>query len=201
MYEYIIGTIVKVTPRYIVVESGQMGYLVFVANPFRYQVDLDCQQKIYLHQAVRETEIMLYGFVDEAEKQLFLKLLNVSGIGPKSALAILASEDHSGLINAIEQEDDGYLTNFPGIGKKTAKQIILDLKGKLNDLDQTKLVGQQGIELTTTEQPYLQEAIEALSALGYTKTEIKRVAKKLETYAGDSTDAYLRQGLRLIMKK
>lgn len=201
MYEYIIGTIVKVTPRYIVVESGQMGYLVFVANPFHYQVDLDRQQKIYLHQAVRETEIMLYGFVDEAEKQLFLKLLNVSGIGPKSALAILASEDHSGLINAIEQEDDGYLTNFPGIGKKTAKQIILDLKGKLNDLDQTKLVGQQGIELTTTEQPYLQEAIEALSALGYTKTEIKRVAKKLETYAGDSTDAYLRQGLRLIMKK
>lgn len=201
MYEYIIGTIVKVTPRYIVVESGQMGYLVFVANPFRYQVDFNRQQKIYLHQAVRETEIMLYGFVDEAEKQLFLKLLNVSGIGPKSALAILASEDHSGLINAIEQEDDGYLTNFPGIGKKTAKQIILDLKGKLNDLDQTKLVGQQGIELTTTEQPYLQEAIEALSALGYTKTEIKRVAKKLETYAGDSTDAYLRQGLRLIMKK
>ena len=201
MYEYIIGTIVKVTPRYIVVESGQMGYLVFVANPFRYQVDLNRQQKIYLHQAVRETEIMLYGFVDEAEKQLFLKLLNVSGIGPKSALAILASEDHSGLINAIEQEDDGYLTNFPGIGKKTAKQNILDLKGKLNDLDQTKLVGQQGIELTTTEQPYLQEAIEALSALGYTKTEIKRVAKKLETYAGDSTDAYLRQGLRLIMKK
>ncbi len=109
-----------------------------------------------------------------------MKLLNVSGIGPKSALAILASEDHSGLINAIEQEDDGYLTNFPGIGKKTAKQIILDLKGKLNDLDQTKLVGQQGIELTT---------------------KIKRVAKKLETYTGDSTDAYLRQGLRLIMKK
>lgn len=144
---------------------------------------------------------MLYGFVDEAEKQLFLKLLNVSGIGPKSALAILASEDHSGLINAIEQEDDGYLTNFPGIGKKTAKQIILDLKGKLNDLDQTKLVGQQGIELTTTEQPYLQEAVEVLSALGYTKTEIKRVAKKLETYTGASTDAYLRQGLRLIMKK
>lgn len=110
-------------------------------------------------------------------------------------------KNHSGLINAIEQEDDGYLTNFPGIGKKTAKQIILDLKGKLNDLDQTKLVGQQGIELTTTEQPYLQEAIEALTALGYTKTEIKRVAKKLGNYTGDSTDAYLRQGLRLIMKK
>lgn len=75
------------------------------------------------------------------------------------------------------------------------------MKGKLNDLDQTKLVGQQGIELTTTEQPYLQEAVEVLSALGYMKTEIKRVAKKLETYTGASTDAYLRQGLRLIMKK
>ena len=201
MYEYIIGKIVKITPRYLVLECNGIGYLIYVANPFRYQVDQVAEQKIYVHQAVREQEMTLYGFYDEAEKQLFLKLLNVSGIGPKSALAILASEDHSGLINAIEQEDDGYLTNFPGIGKKTAKQIILDLKGKLNDLDQTKLIGQQGIELTTTEQPYLQEAIEALSALGYTKTEIKRVAKKLETYTGDSTDAYLRQGLRLIMKK
>ena len=79
MYEYIIGTIVKVTPRYIVVESGQMGYLVFVANPFRYQVDLDRQQKIYLHQAVRETEIMLYGFVDEAEKPTFLEIIECFG--------------------------------------------------------------------------------------------------------------------------
>ncbi|KRL84274.1 Holliday junction branch migration protein RuvA [Ligilactobacillus apodemi] len=201
MYEYIIGNVVTVTPRYIVVESGGIGYLIYVANPFKYTVDTLKQQKIYVYQAVRETEIMLYGFYDEAEKQLFLKMLSVSGIGPKSALAVLASEDHQGFINAIEQEDDGYLTNFPGIGKKTAKQIILDLKGKLSDLTKVEMLGQQGMDLTQKTSPYLLEAIEALTALGYTKTEIKRVSKKLEKYDGNSTDDYLRQGLRLIMKK
>ena len=190
-----------VTPRYIVVESGGIGYLIYVANPFKYTVDTLKQQKIYVYQAVRETEIMLYGFYDEAEKQLFLKMLSVSGIGPKSALAVLASEDHQGFIHAIEQEDDGYLTNFPGIGKKTAKQIILDLKGKLSDLTKVEMLGQQGMDLTQKTSPYLLEAIEALTALGYTKTEIKRVSKKLEKYDGNSTDDYLRQGLRLIMKK
>lgn len=201
MYEYIIGKIVKITPRYLVLECNGIGYLIYVANPFRYQVDQMAEQKIYVHQAVREQEMTLYGFYDEAEKQLFLKLLNVSGIGPKSALAILASEDHSGLINAIEQEDDGYLTNFPGIGKKTAKQIILDLKGKLTELTQAQMLGQQGITLTKEPTPYLTETLEALNALGYTKTEIKKIAKKLEDYQGDSTDAYLRQALRLLMKK
>lgn len=190
-----------VTPRYIVVESDGIGYLIYVANPFKYTVDTLKQQKIYVYQAVRETEIMLYGFYDETEKQLFLKMLSVSGIGPKSALAVLASEDHQGFINAIEQEDDGYLTNFPGIGKKTAKQIILDLKGKLSDLTKVEMLGQQGMDLTQKTSPYLLEAIEALTALGYTKTEIKRVSKKLEKYDGNSTDDYLRQGLRLIMKK
>ena len=77
-----------VTPRYIVVESGGIGYLIYVANPFKYTVDTLKQQKIYVYQAVRETEIMLYGFYDEAEKQLFLKMLSVSGIGPTSALAV-----------------------------------------------------------------------------------------------------------------
>lgn len=200
MYEYIIGTVVSVTPRYIVVETGQIGYLIYVANPFRYGEGTK-QVKIYLHQVLRENEVMLYGFVDATEKQLFLKLLSVSGIGPKSALAILANEDHSGLVSAIDQEDVGYLTSFPGIGQKTAKQIVLDLKDKLNDLATEALIGQQTITLTEKQDPYLDEALEALSALGYTKTEIKKVTKKLKDYKGDSTDAYLRQALRLIIKK
>lgn len=200
MYEYIIGTVVSVTPRYIVVETGQIGYLIYVANPFKYSEGTK-QVKIYLHQVLRENEVMLYGFVDATEKQLFLKLLSVSGIGPKSALAILANEDHSGLVSAIDQEDVGYLTSFPGIGQKTAKQIVLDLKDKLNDLATEALIGQQTITLTEKQDPYLDEALEALSALGYTKTEIKKVTKKLKDYKGDSTDAYLRQALRLIIKK
>ena len=176
-------------------------YLVYVANPFAYQ--LNSQVRVYLYQAVRDNDISLYGFKTKVEKQLFLKLLNVSGIGPKSALAILASDDLSGLVTAINNDDDGYLVKFPGIGKKTAKQIILDLKGKLADLDNLDgLKGQQGLDLKLTEaNQFVTESIEALLALGYTKTEIKKISKKLHDYQANSTDEYLRFGLKLLMKK
>lgn len=203
MYEYLTGTITQVFPAYIVVENNGIGYLINVANPFRFKLDENKQEKIYLHQIVRENEIVLYGFSDFNEKQLFLKLISVSGIGPKSALAILANEDHNGFVSAVNNDDDAYLTKFPGIGKKTAKQIILDLKGKLGGLERGEpLKGQQDLEIVAEQtSPYLKEALEALLALGYTKTEVKKTGKKLLDFKGDSTDEYLRQALRLMMNK
>lgn len=197
MYEYLRGVITEVTPYYIVVDVNGVGYQVYVANPFKYEEDEHAEQKVFVYQAVRDNDISLYGFKNSSEKQLFLKLLDVSGIGPKSALAILANDDNRGLINAINSDDDGYLTKFPGIGKKTAKQIILDLKGKLSDVDSDMLTGQDNLDLDlNASSPYLKESLEALRALGYTKTEVKRISKKLEKYDGKSTDDYLRQGLR-----
>ena len=203
MYEYLTGTITQVFPAYIVVENNGIGYLINVANPFRFKLDENKQEKIYLHQIVRENEIVLYGFSDFNEKQLFLKLISVSGIGPKSALAILANEDHNGFVSAVNNDDDAYLTKFPGIGKKTAKQIILDLKGKLGGLESGEpLKGQQDLEIVAEQtSPYLKEALEALLALGYTKTEVKKTGRKLLDFKGDSTDEYLRQALRLMMNK
>ena len=200
MYEYLRGVITEVTPYYIVVDVNGVGYQVYVANPFKYEEDEHVEQKVFVYQAVRDNDLSLYGFKNSSEKQLFLKLLDVSGIGPKSALAILANDDNRGLINAINSDDDGYLTKFPGIGKKTAKQIILDLKGKLSDVDSDMLTGQDNLDLDlNASSPYLKESLEALRALGYTKTEVKRISKKLEKYDGKSTDDYLRQGLRLLM--
>lgn len=200
MYEYLRGVITEVTPYYIVVDVNGVGYQVYVANPFKYEEDEHAEQKVFVYQAVRDNDISLYGFKNSSEKQLFLKLLDVSGIGPKSALAILANDDNRGLINAINSDDDGYLTKFPGIGKKTAKQIVLDLKGKLSDVDSDMLTGQDNLDLDlNASSPYLKESLEALRALGYTKTEVKRISKKLEKYDGKSTDDYLRQGLRLLM--
>lgn len=200
MYEYLRGVITEVTPYYIVVDVNGVGYQVYVANPFKYEEDEYAEQKVFVYQVVRDNDISLYGFKNSSEKQLFLKLLDVSGIGPKSALAILANDDNRGLINAINSDDDGYLTKFPGIGKKTAKQIILDLKGKLSDVDSDMLTGQDNLDLDlNASSPYLKESLEALRALGYTKTEVKRISKKLEKYDGKSTDDYLRQGLRLLM--
>ena len=201
MYEYLIGKITAINPHYIVVEVNGIGYQLQVANPFRYEENNT--QKVYVYQAVRENDVTLYGFYDLAEKQLFLKLISVSGIGPKSALAILATNDQGGFVAAINADDEAYLTKFPSIGKKTAKQIILDLKGKMDDIETpTPMVDQQNLALDfDNEQPYLKEALEAMLSLGYTKTEVKKVSKKLKDFQADSTDAYLSAALKLVLKK
>lgn len=201
MYEYLIGKITAVNPHYIVVEVNGIGYRIQVANPFRYQEGQ--QQKVYVYQAVRENDVTLYGFYDLAEKQLFLKLISVSGIGPKSALAILATNDQGGFVAAINADDEAYLTKFPSIGKKTAKQIILDLKGKLDEIETpTPMVDQQDLALNFDEEsPALKEAMEAMLSLGYTKTEVKKVGKKLTQFNGKTTDDYLREALKLVLKK
>ena len=201
MYEYLIGKITAINPHYIVVEVNGIGYQLQVANPFRYEENTT--QKVYVYQAVRENDVTLYGFYDLAEKQLFLKLISVSGIGPKSALAILATNDQGGFVAAINADDEAYLTKFPSIGKKTAKQIILDLKGKMDDIETpTPMVDQQNLALDfDNEQPYLKEALEAMLSLGYTKTEVKKVSQKLKDFQANSTDAYLSAALKLVLKK
>ena len=201
MYEYLIGKITAINPHYIVVEVNGIGYQLQVANPFRYEENTT--QKVYVYQAGRENDVTLYGFYDLAEKQLFLKLISVSGIGPKSALAILATNDQGGFVAAINADDEAYLTKFPSIGKKTAKQIILDLKGKMDDIETpTPMVDQQNLTLDfDNEQPYLKEALEAMLSLGYTKTEVKKVSQKLKDFQADSTDAYLSAELKLVLKK
>lgn len=201
MYEYLIGKITMINPHYVVVEVNGIGYQLQVANPFRYEENI--VQKIYVYQAVRENDVTLYGFYDLAEKQLFLKLISVSGIGPKSALAILATNDQGGFVAAINADDEAYLTKFPSIGKKTAKQIILDLKGKMDDIETpTPMVDQQNLALDfNNTQPYLKEALEAMLSLGYTKTEVKKVSQKLKDFKADSTDAYLSAALKLVLKK
>lgn len=123
MYEYITGLVTIVTPQYVVVEAGGVGYQLLVANPYRYQVDETQRVRIYVYQAVRDDSITLFGFVDQAEKRLFLQLINVSGIGPKSALAILANPDHQGLIDAIANNNVGYLTKFPGSARRRPPRL------------------------------------------------------------------------------
>lgn len=199
MFEYFEGHVSIVTPSFVVLDVAGVGYKLLTANPYRYQESANKLVRIYVYQAVRENEMALYGFIDQAEKQLFEKLINVSGIGPKSALAILANEDHSGLINAIANNDSTYLTKFPGVGKKTASQIILDLKDKVTTLDQTANViitstvnGSDPVELL--------DALAALEALGYRSKEVERVAKKLRELPLTSTDEYLSHGLTLLTK-
>ncbi len=201
MYEYIIGKIAAIHPAYIVIETNGIGYQIASGNPYRYSSKMNQEVKIFVHQVIREDAHTLYGFNSLEAKQLFLRLISVSGIGPKSGLAIMANDDHEGLIAAIESGDITYLTKFPGVGKKTAQQLILDLKGKLGELA-GELTGEVPMELfTTSENPALEEAIAALQALGYSERETKKVHKQLLQEPVQSTDEYLRAGLKLMMKK
>ncbi|MDO4903359.1 MAG: Holliday junction branch migration protein RuvA [Limosilactobacillus sp.] len=196
MYEYLTGKISIVAPQYIVIDVNGVGYKLLVANPYRYNVDLTTDVQVFVYQAVREDDISLFGFNDRAEKQLFMQLINVSGIGPKSALAILANPDHEGLVNAIANNDIGYLTKFPGIGKKTASQIVLDLKDKLSATATGDLFNQAPAQ-ETSDDPALDDALAALKALGYKERDINKVKKNLQGSA-ETTDEYLRQALRLL---
>lgn len=199
MYDYLKGIITIVTPTHVVIEVNDIGYKIFTANPFEFNE----QEKVtlYVEQIVRENEISLYGFTDITAKMLFNKLLNVSGIGPKSALAILANTDHTALITAIESENIEYLVKFPGIGKKTAKQIALDLKGKLTEMPgiSPDLFSTSINAPVNSENVQLQDALAALSALGYGKVDIKRVEKQLIKEPKVDTQAYLSLGLKLLI--
>lgn len=199
MYEYLIGLITLVQPRYIVLDVNGVGYRLQVANPYRYHVDADKKVKMFVYQAVRDDDISLFGFNDLDEKNLFLQLNNVSGIGPKSALAILANPDHQGLIDAIANNDVAYLTKFPGIGKKTASQICLDLRDKLAKLSRTgDLLASAEPTTAAGVNSELADALEALKALGYKERDVKKVQKKLEKETPTSTEEYLRNALRIL---
>lgn len=198
MYEYLNGQVVDIQPSYVVLEVAGIGYRLNVANPYRFTMETTTQ--FYVEQIVRETELSLYGFADRDEKALFNQLLNVSGIGPKSALAILASADAPGLIQAVENGDDKYLTQFPGVGKKTAQQIVLDLKGKLGDLANSHGMAVV-VEPTTpvTDNQALSDALEALLALGYGSKDVAKVQKAMANVQ-ETTDGYIRQALKLLVK-
>ena len=167
MYGYIKGIVTKITPKYIICDNNGIGYLMIVSNPYNFK--LNNEYKIYTHQYVREDVLDLYGFMTEDEKELFLKLISVSGIGPKSALSILASGTVKEIVNAIENRNDAYLRKFPGIGAKASQQIILDLKGKLSDSVDSYMPSSK-----------LDDVEGALLALGYNKKEISKVISKLD---------------------
>ncbi|EQC0858730.1 Holliday junction branch migration protein RuvA [Listeria monocytogenes] len=201
MYDYIKGTVTTITPEYIVVEAGQIGYQIITGNPFSFQRLEGTEAQVFLYQHVREDNISLFGFQTTEERYLFKKLLSVSGIGPKSALAIIASGDVVPLISAIESEDDVYLTKFPSVGKKTARQIILDLKGKLADVVASEIVYvAPENDMVAGLSPQLEEAVLALETLGYSTRELKKVIPKLAKEADLTSDAYIKLALQLMTK-
>lgn len=184
MYNYIIGTITMQTASYIVVEAYNIGYTINVANPYSFELGKD--YKVFLYNNVKEDEYSLYGFKDETEREMFLKLINVKGLGPKIAMPMIVSGTIGGLADAIERENILYLTKFPKVGEKLAKQIILDLKGKLN-------ISSNNIIDNSTD-----DLIEVLSSLGYKTMEIKKVIPNVD--ATKPLEEQIKEALKLMMR-
>jgi len=206
LYEYIKGTVEHIGPEYIVIENNGIGYQILTPNPFLFSVKKGVETVIYTYQHVREDILALYGFGTNTEREMFKKLISVSGIGPKGALAILAFGEPEQVIQAIEMEDEKFLTKFPGVGKKTARQMILDLKGKLHDVlpegmvEAAADVDHEAVGAASDGLVELDEAMLALAALGYSDRELKKIRPKL---AKDvlTTDQYIKSALQMLLKQ
>ena len=182
MYAYIKGKVTDIESNYIVLDNNNVGYLIYTSNPYSFEIDKE--YNIYLYQYVKEDEISLYGFKTLDEKKLFLKLTSVKGLGCKMALPMLATGSINGIVDAIERENILYLKKFPKIGDKVARQIILDLKGKLaSDSSENKLVNE--------------ELVEALKALGYKPQDIKKVLPKITK---EKLEDQIKEALKLLLK-
>ena len=184
MYEYIKGKIVKQESNYIVIDNNGIGYLIYVPNP--YSFELDKEYIVYVYHQVREDEQNLYGFKTNEEKNLFLKLINVKGLGCKMALPILATGSIDGIMDAIERENILYLKKFPKIGDKVAKQIILDLKGKLS------------VSASNNSRKDYDELIEVLKGLGYKQVDINKILSSIKVDL--NIEEQIKEALKLMLK-
>ncbi|HEO1036537.1 TPA: Holliday junction branch migration protein RuvA [Streptococcus agalactiae] len=196
MYDYIKGKLSKITAKFIVVETAGLGYMIYVANPYSFSGYVNQEVTIYLHQVIRDDAHLLFGFHTENEKEIFLNLISVSGIGPTTALAIIAVDDNEGLVSAIDNSDIKYLTKFPKIGKKTAQQMILDLLGKFVEASGESATSRK---VSSEQNSNLEEAMEALLALGYKATELKKVKAFFEG-TNETVEQYIKSSLKMLMK-
>jgi Holliday junction DNA helicase RuvA len=196
MYAYFIGKIAGIYPDRVVLENNGIGYNIFMPAGDIEQVGIGEEVKIFTFTSVREDAFILYGFLEQAELDFFKLLLGVNGIGPKAAINILGSTSIDNLQVAIIAQDSKTLSKVPGIGSKTAARIILDLKDKVTGEDILGLVNSSADKKTASPQSSVRnEALEALTALGYSSSEAMRAVNKIEITEDMSPDDLVRQAL------
>ena len=180
MFSYIKGTLEVKTIDYIVVDVNGIGFKIFMSESAIQRLgEIGQTVKIYTYMNVKEDEISLYGFITNEELRMFELLISVSGVGAKSAITMLSVITPSKFALAVISNDVKTLTKIPGIGQKSAQRIILELKDKLKTEEAIK---SNDIAITTNivENNNLEEAVQALKVLGYTRQEIEKVLSKID---------------------
>jgi Holliday junction DNA helicase RuvA len=191
MYDYFKGRLVEKNPAYVVVECGGVGYFLNISLHTYEKIGNDESVKIYAYQHVREDILSLYGFADTAEREMFLKLISVSGVGTGTARVMLSSLTPAQLQQSILDGDVSMLKGIKGIGAKTAERIIIDLRDKmakdLPELEKSLFADNTGTE----------EALSALVALGFDRAKSRKVLQDLSKNEGDlPVESLIKQALQ-----
>ncbi|RCX22435.1 Holliday junction DNA helicase subunit RuvA [Fontibacillus phaseoli] len=203
MIDFLRGQVAHLESEYVVLDVHGVGYRVFCPNPYAFSAKNQETVTVYTHHHVREDAILLFGFSTRDEQKLFRKLIEVSGIGPRVAMGILSGGNPDTVVAAIHQENISFLTKLPGIGKKTAQRMILDLKDKLEGMGGTASLFDPEPAAASAFQdgnPGWPEAREGLKALGYTDMELDRVWSKLKDQVSqdEAVDSVMKKALKLL---
>ncbi|MGL4848119.1 MAG: Holliday junction branch migration protein RuvA [Clostridium sp.] len=198
MYEYIKGKYIGIIKDYIIIENNNIGYKIFTSGITMSEMPKVSEDvMLYLTQIVREDFIGLYGFISRDELNMFNMLLSINGVGAKAALSLLSISKITNLKYAIMTGDDKHLCKAPGIGKKTAGRIILELKDKLKP---DEFLNDEGLEIMGEKEKNFEnigEVLGALLALGYSEKEANLAIKKIKT--DGSIEEMIKEALKVLM--
>lgn len=201
MISFIKGYVAETTENSVILETDSIGYEIFMTGTAIEETSrMQDKIKIYTYFHVREDTMQLYGFLSRDDLEMFRLLLNVNGIGPKAAMGVLAAITADELRFAVLSDDVKTISRAPGIGKKTAQKLILELKDKLKLEDAfEKKLGHQAENLSLTDtslRDSRQEAVEALTALGYSSTNALRAVRQVSEETGEDVEAILKAALK-----
>ena len=201
MIRFIKGIVVDIEENFLILENHGIGYRIFTpASVLERYVRVGEEIKLHTYMNVREDAMLLYGFLTADDLRLFELLLGVSGVGPKAGLGILSALSADDLRFAVLSDDAAAIAKAPGIGKKTAQKLILELKDKmsLEDAFEKKLAhGQDLPEITGTDET--SEAVMALTALGYASTDALRAVRAVDGHETMDVEALLKASLKNLL--
>ena len=194
MIAHLRGKLIAKHPNQAIVEAGGVGYDVVISVPtFSELPGLNSEVSFFIHTHVREDALSLFGFLRPQEKQLFEKLLSVSGIGPKLAITILSGMPADTMVAAIKGNNVALLTRIPGIGKKTAERMVLELRDKLDAFGISP-------ETVAAASPVEEDVISALVNLGYQRPVAEKALARLGNVSGENFDGLFRKAMAALAK-